>query len=146
MKRIQQLRDLSVDHHHGLVLARRARKAAESNNGSIISKAWDEIEAKFKSELEPHFQIEEKYIAPSLARKGITEELDRFYEDHRNLRRFVEGDIIKDGANLIKFSELLTEHIRFEEEELFDLSQNILDKKTLDIIEKMRYETSELHK
>jgi hypothetical protein len=28
MKRIPQLRDLSEDHHHGLVLARKARQAA----------------------------------------------------------------------------------------------------------------------
>lgn len=140
MKRIKQLRGLSVDHHHGLVLARRARKAAGTNNESKISKAWSKIKEKFESELEPHFQIEEKYIAPPLARKGITEELDRFYRDHEMLRSLVEDGIKKDVINLLQFSELLTEHIRFEEEVLFELSQEILDKKTLAIVEKIHNE------
>jgi len=135
MRRIKQLRNLSVDHHHGLVLARRAKKAAVTNNGSTISEAWNEIKIKFESELEPHFQIEEKFIAPSLARKGITDELERFYRDHKKLRSLVIDGVKKNGTNLLQFSELLISHIRFEEEVLFELTQKLLDSIELASIE-----------
>ena len=135
MKRILQLRELSVDHHHGLVLARRAIKATKSTDESTISEAWNNVKEKFQLELEPHFQIEEKFIAPQLARKGITKQLIRFYEDHKKLRSLVKHDSGDYSENLIKFGELLIAHIRFEEEELFELTQELLDNIELASIE-----------
>lgn len=135
MKRILQLRELSVDHHHGLVLARRAIKATKSADESTISEAWNNVKEKFQSELEPHFKIEEKFIAPQLARKGITKQLIRFHEDHNKLRSLIKHDSGDYGENLIKFGELLIAHIRFEEEELFELTQELLDNIELASIE-----------
>jgi hypothetical protein len=42
MRRHPALRDLSSEHHSGLVLARRARKAA-GTDGSARSAAWEEV-------------------------------------------------------------------------------------------------------
>ena len=102
---------------------------------STISEAWNNVKEKFQLELEPHFQIEEKFIAPQLARKGITKQLVRFYEEHNKLRRLVKLDVGDFGENLTKFGELLIAHIRFEEEELFELTQELLDNIELASIE-----------
>lgn len=55
LKRIPELRKLSEDHHHGLVLARRARLAGDGDEDFSAAHVWEEIERKFQNELEPHF-------------------------------------------------------------------------------------------
>jgi hypothetical protein len=64
MKRLPELRDLSDDHHHGLALAHRARKAAAGEGPLTVGEVWAEVMTKFQSELEPHFQVEEEALAP----------------------------------------------------------------------------------
>ncbi len=61
MKRIPELRKLSEDHHYGLVLARKARLAKDETSAK---KVWWEVMNKFQDEFDPHFIIEEKYLAP----------------------------------------------------------------------------------
>ena len=62
MKRAQNLQDLSRDHHHALVLARSAERAASSDRDEEIAMAWELIESKYEKELAPHFEVEESHI------------------------------------------------------------------------------------
>ncbi|MBU0528544.1 hemerythrin domain-containing protein [bacterium] len=136
MKRIPELRDLSDDHHRGLVLARKAKLASKSKDESLIANVWKEIKEKFISELEPHFQIEEKFIAPNLAALGKVILLERFYTDHKILRKLIKSGSKKTSVELHFVGVLLEKHIRFEERELFEEAQNYLSTDLLNSIAK----------
>jgi hypothetical protein len=82
MKRVPQRRDLSEDHHHGLVLARKAKIAASGQEGSSQPEMWAEVEAVFKNELEPHFEIEESFIGEALRAAGESQLAQRLSDEH----------------------------------------------------------------
>ena len=126
MKRVLGLRDLSEDHHHGLVLARKAKSAAAGKEVSLASEVWIEVERKFNLELEPHFQIEESLIAPTMEKQGESGLVARFYEEHRALRECLSPGTGRSSKNLRHFGELLEKHIRFEEREFFESAQKCL--------------------
>jgi len=136
LKRIPELRKLSEDHHHGLVLARRARLAGDGDEDFSTAQVWEEIERKFKNELEPHFRIEEKYLAPPLVILGEVALIERFNEDHRILRKSVSDKSARLPSALKQFGEILERHIRFEERELFEIAQQRLSSDDLKEIEK----------
>ncbi|MBI4937833.1 MAG: hemerythrin domain-containing protein [Nitrosomonadales bacterium] len=120
MKRSPALRKLSNEHHHGLVLAKRARKAAGTEDAQ---RAWQEIRARFATELEPHFLAEESGLLPALERAGATDLVQRTLAEHAALRRLIG----ENGAqSMTGFAELLEQHIRFEERELFEAAQQKL--------------------
>lgn len=120
MKRSPALRNLSNEHHHGLVLAKRARKAAGTEDAQ---RAWQEIRARFATELEPHFLAEEAGLLPALERAGAADLVQRTLAEHAALRRLIS----ENGAqSMTGFAELLEQHIRFEERELFEAAQQKL--------------------
>ena len=123
MQRHPALRSLSSDHHSGLVLARKARQAA---NGDAHDQAhiWSTVVARFDVELEPHFRIEEDVLLPEMQLAGETALVERTLIEHVALRRLVADD---QTENLARFADLLTAHIRFEEKELFERAQQRLD-------------------
>lgn len=133
MKRIQELRKLSEDHHHGLVLARHAMLA---NDESSHREVWQEVLRKFQRELEPHFIIEEKYLAPPFESLGETALLKRFNGDHKKLRAIIHDQKNRSLSTLKYFGELLEAHIRFEEQELFEVAQSRLSSEDLQSVEK----------
>ncbi|MCH8010717.1 MAG: hemerythrin domain-containing protein [Candidatus Marinimicrobia bacterium] len=135
MKRFSKLRDLSEDHHRGLVLARKALQAASGSKGLHVSQVWNEVEEKFASELEPHFEIEEKYIGVPLRNEGATEIVDRLHAEHKELRECIRFEVARTSVNLGRFGKLLEKHIRFEERELFEVAQEILDSRALNAVE-----------
>jgi len=123
MKRHPALRQLSSDHHTGLVLARKARQAAK---GSIHDQqdAWTTLVVGFHAELEPHFQTEEAGLLVALRRAGENELVERTLTEHADMRGLIAQDR---PENLARFAELLTAHIRFEEQQLFARAQELLE-------------------
>lgn len=117
MKRDPRLRELSVDHHHALVVARRAPER---------DAAW--LREVFAAELAPHFAIEEERLLPALDRAGGGELVARTLDDHAALRAHVAA------GDLHAFAERLVAHVRFEERELFPACEERLDAATLDAI------------
>lgn len=128
MKRCSALRTLSNEHHHGLVLAKRAQKAADTEEAE---KAWRQIQARFAAEMEPHFQAEETGLLPALEQVGENELVRRTHADHDELRRMIrEGGV----QVMVEFAELLIQHIRFEERELFETAQQKIPATELDAL------------
>ncbi|MBI5658222.1 MAG: hemerythrin domain-containing protein [Nitrosomonadales bacterium] len=120
MKRSPALRNLSNEHHHGLVLAKRAKNAAVTE---AAQRAWQGIRDRFAADLEPHFRAEEIGLLPVLERAGETELVRRTLDEHDRLRRLIN----ENGAQAMTgFAELLEQHIRFEERELFEAAQQKL--------------------
>ncbi len=86
--------------------------------------------------MEPHFRIEEEYLAPPLVALGETELIERFNEDHKVLRESVRDQSTRSPSALKQFGEILERHIRFEERELFEIAQQRLSSDDLKAVEK----------
>lgn len=123
MQRHPALRQLSSDHHTGLVLARKAREAADGSPDERRH-AWTTLVARFREELEPHFQLEEHGLLQAMERVGETQLVRRTLAEHERLRELIAENRT---GNLGMFADLLTAHIRFEEQELFERAQQSLD-------------------
>ena len=136
MKRIPELRSLSVDHHHVLVLAHRAKQAADGIGERSLDEMWAEVEAVFKSELEPHFRIEESFIGEALKGAGESQLAQRLSDEHEALRRFFMPGHSRTVDDLRHFGEVLERLIRFEERELFQVAQDKLSSDELGAVAK----------
>ncbi|MCW8935593.1 MAG: hemerythrin domain-containing protein [Gammaproteobacteria bacterium] len=130
MKRDKNLRDLSSDHHHALRLTRKINHAIRDNdNISVLIKQVREI---FDNELSVHFDLEEKSILPELEKIGEHKLVKRTLDDHLKLRQLV--DKLEEPGNLLMFSKILKEHVKFEEQELFEACQNKLEPEVMESI------------
>ena len=125
MKRDPNLQPLSRDHHHALVLARRASRTAADGSDDEVASMWLSIAKAFDSDLGPHFEVEERYLLPPLDVAGEEPLTRRTRSEHRTLRALLdqEGDA---REQLRQFGQLLREHVRFEENELFPKAEQVL--------------------
>ncbi len=131
MKRIAALRDLSDDHHQGLVLARTAKQAANGQGTLSVAEAWEVVVHQFEQELEVHFQIEEDFLVAPMKAVGEMDLVHQLLEEHRQLRGFVTEGAARTVEALEQFGLLLEQHIRFEERQFFETAQVRLDEHTL---------------
>jgi len=135
MKRSAALRDLSDDHHVALVLALRARRTAAGGDEDAVAATWREAERTHRDELEPHFAIEERWLAPPLEAAGEAALVARLHEDHAALREALAPGAARGAAALAAFGERLAAHVRFEERELFPVAERRLPVAALAAIE-----------
>jgi len=133
VKRLPGLRDLSDDHHAGLVLARRCKRAARPELGLSLPLVWHQALEAFASQLEPHFQIEETHLLPALEAIGEASLAARIRQEHGALRALREP-APPSRARVARFGELLQAHIRFEERQVFDRTQDRLPARALQAI------------
>lgn len=103
-----------------------ARKARQGGGGSADERqhAWSALVARFRAELEPHFQLEEDGLLQAMDRAGETRLVQRTLAEHERMRELIAQNRTDD---LGRFANLLTAHIRFEEQELFERAQRTLD-------------------
>lgn len=128
MQRDLRLRSLSSDHHRALVMARKMDKAC--NAGEIDPAFVDEIKTFCLDELKPHFTQEEESLLPALKRCGENELVERTLQEHARMMELATQLEQKDA--LRQFSQLLKQHVRFEERTLFKISQEKLKDTDLD--------------
>lgn len=126
MKRHPQLQDISREHHGALKLARAARLVAESRDASQIATLAQRVVRLFAEELEPHFRIEEQGILRQMAAAGELALVQRTLDEHAEMRRLAALLVVPDAATLLRFADLLAAHVRFEERELFEVTQAVL--------------------
>ncbi|MCB2107340.1 MAG: hemerythrin domain-containing protein [Rhodobacteraceae bacterium] len=132
MKRCTELRDLSDDHHRTLGLAKRAKEAAARHDATAVQSIWREIRDEYDSLLAEHFFIEEDYLLPPLSAVGGVELVRRVKHDHCALRAQVVNGPYNESALAI-FAQRLTDHVRFEERELFPFAEQNLN--TADLLQ-----------
>ena len=133
VKRVPELRDLSDDHHTGLVLARRCLQAGRPDSDLSTEAVWNQVLEAFMNHLEPHFQIEEQHLLPGLETLGEASLVQRIREDHSALRMLRDTDAVT-GSLLERFGQLLETHIRFEERQVFEPTQHRLPTTVLEAI------------
>jgi len=123
MKRSAELRDLSEDHHRGLIQARHLRLACAGRRA--VDRTVAEFLAAWRDELGPHFRAEEEVLLPHFAGAAPVDDplIVRTLVEHVALRRAarsLEGASGERRRALAgELGRALEAHIRFEERELF---------------------------
>ncbi len=122
-----------MEHHLALVMVKHALNAVEQDEESI-QKAWLELKTKFETELNDHFKKEEKLLLPLMKKSGLDKLVDRTLNEHQLMRRLIKEKATKN--NLKEFAELLKDHVRFEERELFVMAEQFLSRENLKAVQK----------
>jgi iron-sulfur cluster repair protein YtfE (RIC family) len=120
MKRNENLKTLSWEHHHGLVAAFRLQQGL--NNDTTKEILRDYVLFVWENDLDQHFRKEEEVIETySLNKNDGRKIVGQMECDHQNFRKLI--NIFKrDNYNpehIRSFADLLNKHIRFEERQLF---------------------------
>lgn len=154
MKRHPALRDLSSDHHLGLVQARRLVKVATNDaagaqaSGGVAdgaaeedgaAKVGREFLAFWDDHTSRHFREEEEVLLPTFARYGDSslEPVVRMLVEHVTIRRLVtdlRGQMETNQPSpetMRSIGELLRAHIRHEEDVVFPLIERMLPEEAL---------------
>lgn len=125
MKRAEALQPLSREHLAALLAARKLRAADD------VAAATREFLAFWNDEGRRHFRIEEEVLLPGWAAYGEVDRdgAARMLEEHLMIRREVvrlrAGELSVGQIHLL--GDLLHDHVRFEERELFVAAEEALD-------------------
>ena len=130
MKRDPRLRSLSSDHHRALVMARKMDKACDA--GDVDLDSLKEIQTFCREELNTHFNKEEKFLLPALKKHGENEIVERTLREHAQMMELATR--LEQKESLLQFAQLLKQHVRFEEQTLFEVSQEKLSDAELEMI------------
>jgi len=110
-----QLQPLSREHHDGLLFVWKIREGL--NNHTSIEKLKDYTGWYWRNHIRPHFFQEERVLTHHMPENSLVVRMKKEHEDIRELIISID----KEGYlhDLIILSDLVEEHIRFEERELF---------------------------
>lgn len=132
-RRHETLIPLTHDHHHALAQARRLHDVAKlTDETQRRNLANDFINFYFGRAVRHFHEEEELFFAPLIDEPQARDLVLRAVSDHLRLHALVRivkrqlSDGEADQQILDRISQLLTEHIRFEEQELFPLVEQLV--------------------
>ena len=141
MKRAAELRQLSDDHHQGLVQARRLRKVAAGEGVGTLEEAARDFLEFWQRDTSGHFRREEEVLLPVVARYGQDalgqEPAVEMLAQHARIRGLVmqlsdeHADSNLRPETLGEIGELLEAHIRLEERVVFPMIEEVLPEMAL---------------
>ncbi|HET8565863.1 MAG TPA: hemerythrin domain-containing protein [Solirubrobacterales bacterium] len=124
MKRAEALQPLSRDHLKALLAAKRLREATDA-----ASAAQGFLEF-WRTEGRHHFRVEEEVLLPGWALHGAVDRVavGRMLEEHLAIRRGAlrAAAEVASLEELRDLGQLLDDHVRFEERELFPMVEDAL--------------------
>ncbi|WP_198265007.1 hemerythrin domain-containing protein [sulfur-oxidizing endosymbiont of Gigantopelta aegis] len=134
MKRIEQLQNLSREHHQSLSLAQKAIKTHEAQNAETIEALCQTIVQDYPLTWMKHFQVEEETIF-ALFSESKTSEVSQLCQlleqEHRQMDVYYEQMKNADYTVLGDFGILLKKHTRMEERQLFPLLEDVMTEEQL---------------
>lgn len=137
MKRCEQLKKLSHEHHGSLSMALKISKASKSDEESELLAAIDTVQHYYNEELELHFQHEEQTIFSTIFKHykehiGVATTL---LKEHGYLRVLIQRLTLETAQkDLADFAQMLKDHTRVEERELFPIIQDLFTDEQLDVV------------
>ena len=126
MQRHPRLQPLSREHYSALKLAKLCAQAADGDDTAIGLACQRAIQFHAEA-LQPHFLLEENSLFPLLRDTPHQPLVEHALLDHRELARLKERMLPADKEVLRQFGQLLKEHVRFEERDLFPALETRLD-------------------
>ena len=137
MKRIEQLQGLSREHHNSLVMAKKLAELAENGSNDELLAAIEKVKRYYESELEVHFQHEERTIF-ALIYKQYKEHVPiatKLLKEHGAMRLAIPQMTLDNAKeDLADFAEILKNHTRVEERELFPIIEKLFTEEQLDAV------------
>jgi hemerythrin-like domain-containing protein len=135
MQRHKSLHPLSHQHHNGLALGVLIRRSLDHDGSAAnVRRQCARAVTRFEHELLNHFELEEKFLFPAIERElGGHPLVETLLEQHRQLTALA-GTLRQDAnrEDLDHFLDLLRDHIRAEENVLFQDVQDCLSESTMD--------------
>lgn len=130
MKRAEALQPLSRDHLKSLLAAKRLRNATDAAEaGQGFLDFWE-------TEGQHHFRVEEEVLLPGWALHCAVDRgaVARMLEEHLTIRRGALRAAAGEASleELRDLGQLLDDHVRFEERELFPIVEGALAPEDLD--------------
>jgi hemerythrin-like domain-containing protein len=136
MKRITQLQPLSNEHHQSLRLAKKCKDIIAKETDEVIKAFSLQLKDEFDAQWDNHFRTEEKTIFSVAEDKGkeISEICQQLKKEHQILENMVESISSGDYQLLHEFGQLLHDHTRLEERQLFPMVEDMFTQEELDNI------------
>lgn len=123
IKRCPQLAPLSREHHDGLLFAWKIKQGIEHKASPALMCRY--VSWYWKEHIRPHFYQEEKILMPYLPADHAMAK--RLKEEHDHIRELIiELGEEPDNRHLVLLCDLVNQHIRFEERELFQYMESLL--------------------
>lgn len=143
MKRLKQLYYLSWDHRTVLLECFNILKYIKTYSDEETSTKKNSIINLYENDLLLHFRTEEEVLLPRLILKkeANLDLIRKTFDDHLLIHSLIvllrkeQSDIQKTKSILKELSRTLNDHIRFEERELFQHLQSVLDEVEFNDIE-----------
>lgn len=132
MKRSEELKAFSREHHHGLLLSWKIRTGI--SKGVSFDRMKKYTDWFFITYIQPHFREEEKYVFPILGDDHPM--VKKALSQRRRLEKLFLGDK-KPEIALSLGEERLEKYIRYEERVLFKKIQEVATEKQMQYIQKM---------
>ena len=132
MKRSESLQALSREHHDALMFCLLLKKGVRKH--VALDTLKDFIHQFWRFDLEPHFQNEEMILIPLLERNRFPQNLIRSIKTDHDIIRNIQHRIDIGGISyktIENFSNVLDQHIRFEERLVFESVQEIIPENEL---------------
>jgi hypothetical protein len=133
MKRDPNLIRLSRDHHRGLVMAMRIARELPPANAEEVQSLYSELKRFWENGLLPHFRTECECLLSRLVRhvEYGDDLIRRTQSDHLHIHALMTSMIDTDDTQhhrrtLEELGEALREHIKWEEQTLFEATQRLL--------------------
>lgn len=135
MKRHPALQNISREHHLSLSLVLQINRAVNAADTTQIFSLVSAVHLHYKHELEAHFE-EEKYLFRAFAKQRPEYKLfvSDFLIEHQKMTNLLnELDTSSTLADLKQFADLLKDHTRREERDLFPLIEETLSSPASDV-------------
>ena len=128
MKREKFLWPLTQGHHRGLVAAKNIKsriiQMVPENQEKEMASLRAEVEEFWKEDLKAYFAAEEEMMDLFTAHAGPADsDVVRILSDHRTMEQLIKKGFKED---LLRLSDILTKHIRYEEDVFFGRIEKIL--------------------
>ena len=131
LKRSKELAPLSREHHDGLLFAWKIKRGLA--NGTSIETLCNYTRWFWSNHIKPHFKDEEKVLVKFLP--GDNALVEQMFKEHAQIRDLVISlDKEPDSNSLQLLAEVINDHIRFEERELFSYAEKTLSPEQLNEI------------
>ncbi len=142
MKRAEQLIKLSREHHGSLSMAKKISNIAANGSDAELLQAIQTIRDYNEAELEEHFQHEERTLFAPIFKDysentELVEMATRLLKEHGYIRMMIPRLNPETAReDLAEFGELLKNHTRLEERELFPQIEALFTPEQMDAISK----------
>ena len=128
LKRSKELAPLSREHHDGLLFAWKIKQGLA--NGTFIETLSNYTRWFWTNHFKPHFKDEETVLVKFLPADNPL--VRQMFKEHAEIRDLIISlDKEPDPSSLQSLAEFISNHIRFEERELFPYAEKTLTQEQL---------------